>query len=367
MKPKLLCILHRSPPAHGAAKVGDFIGQSKKLREKYECKFITIKSSEVIGDIGKINFRKLYFAVKLYVRILNALIIFRPDKIYYTASIGGVAFYRDIFVSTLWKLYAKFTKMDLFYHYHTKGIDNFVSKSNKNLSLMNFFIKHANIILLSPLLEKDMQKINSYKKIFFLPNGVEDMMVQKDFKKYLEIKYTELKEIKVLYMAHMMKDKGYCEVLELARNNKMVKNIYYHFAGSWRDETDKKYFFDFVEKYQLEKQVVYHGFVSAEKKRKLFETTHILIYPSKNDAFPLSILEALSYGVPIVSTNEGSIPYMVNANSGIVIDNLQDLSKAFNEALGKFINIETASYCRQRYLKNFSLEKFEEHLVEIFI
>ena len=33
MKPKLLCILHRSPPAHGAAKVGDFIASSKKLNE----------------------------------------------------------------------------------------------------------------------------------------------------------------------------------------------------------------------------------------------------------------------------------------------------------------------------------------------
>ena len=39
MKPKLLCILHRAPPAHGAAKVGDFIASSKKLNKHFDCRF----------------------------------------------------------------------------------------------------------------------------------------------------------------------------------------------------------------------------------------------------------------------------------------------------------------------------------------
>jgi len=32
---KLPCILHRSPPAHGAVKVGDFIVSSEKLKSEY--------------------------------------------------------------------------------------------------------------------------------------------------------------------------------------------------------------------------------------------------------------------------------------------------------------------------------------------
>ena len=78
MKPKLLCILHRSPPAHGAAKVGDFIGESEKLQDTFECRFITIKSSDTIGDIGKIKIKKLYLVIELYFKVLFVLLFFRP-------------------------------------------------------------------------------------------------------------------------------------------------------------------------------------------------------------------------------------------------------------------------------------------------
>ena len=33
MKDKLLCILHRSPPHHGAANIGDFIAGSSHIKE----------------------------------------------------------------------------------------------------------------------------------------------------------------------------------------------------------------------------------------------------------------------------------------------------------------------------------------------
>ena len=91
MKPKLLCILHRSPPAHGAAKVGDLIASSKKLNKAFDCRFISIKSSHTIGDIGKINIKKFYYVAELYFKVLWLLLSFRPDKIYFTASIRSIA------------------------------------------------------------------------------------------------------------------------------------------------------------------------------------------------------------------------------------------------------------------------------------
>ena len=94
-KTKLLCILHYSPPAHGASKVGDFIKSSEKLKDEYDCRFIKIKSSDTIGDIGKVNFKKIYFVLELFFKILFMVLAFRPDKIYFTASVRGIAFYRD--------------------------------------------------------------------------------------------------------------------------------------------------------------------------------------------------------------------------------------------------------------------------------
>ena len=124
--------------------------------------------------------------------------------------------------------------------------------------------------------------------------------------------------------------------------------------------------FAFVEKHKLEKNISYHGFVSGEAKRKLFQDAHMLVYPSKNDAFPLTLLESLSFGVPVLSTNEGSITYILDKKSGIVIKDLNELEKAFVIAVDTLANRETAQYCRKRYLDNFSIEQFENNLVELF-
>lgn len=363
MKSKLLCILHRSPPAHGAAKVGDFIASSKKLKEEYNCRFITIKSSDTIGDIDKVKLKKFYLVAELYVKVFWILLTFRPEKIYFTASVRSMAFYRDLLVSTLWKAYRLFKPAEVFYHYHTKGIDEFVSASRQNLKLTRFFVKDVNLLLLSPLLEKDFEKVQTYKKILFLPNGVEDAMKTEDFETYTTMKYRNVETIEVLYLAHMMIEKGYRDVLELAKKTK-GQNVRYQFAGGWKDEKIKTEFFAFVKEHGLEEQIVYHGFVSGHPKKSLFKNAHIFLYPTRFEAFGLAIIEALSYGVPVIATDEGSIPYILDEKSGIVLDNVQKLPEALEIAKQRFLNKETALYCRQRYLDNFSLEQFENNLVE---
>jgi glycosyltransferase involved in cell wall biosynthesis len=361
-KQKLLCILHYSPPAHGASKVGDFIKSSEKLKNEFDCRFIKIKSSDTIGDIGKINFKKIYFVLELFFKILFMVLIFRPDKIYFTASVKGVAFYRDLLLSTIWKFYGLFKPCEVFYHYHTKGVKEFI-KNPRNLKLTRFFLNNINIILLSSILKDDLQGIETYKKIIYLSNGVEDNFINDNFEEYISKKAFD-KDINILYLAHMMRDKGCFEAIELVNKHKSV-NIHFHFAGGWQNKEDEKKFLNYIKENQLEKFTTLHGFISGDKKKELFKSSHLLLYPSKNDAFPLTLLEAFSYGLPVLATNEGSIPFIIDHKSGIVINNLNKLDLAFGEILEKDINIETARYCRKRYLENFSLEQFERNLLEV--
>jgi glycosyltransferase involved in cell wall biosynthesis len=362
-KQKILCILHRSPPVHGAAKVGNFIGESKKLNEEFDCRFITIKSSDTIGDIGKVNFKKFYLVAELYIKVLWMLLFFRPDKLYFTVSVSSIAFYRDLLISTLYKTYSYLTSLDIYYHYHTKGIERFVSSSSRNLKLTNFFVKDVNIVLLSPLLNGDFNKVTGYKKILYLANGVENNYTKEEFNEYIFNKNFE--NINILYLSNMIKSKGYFEVLKLASLN---KNFHFHFAGGWQDKSNEKEFFEYIEKNSLKNIVTFHGFVNDEEKKKLFENTSVFIFPTRyeNEAFPLSILEAFSYGLPVISTDEASIPFIIDDKSGIVIESLSNLLNAFNDAIDRFVNITSAQYCRKRYLDNFSLEQFEENLVRIF-
>jgi glycosyltransferase involved in cell wall biosynthesis len=364
-KPKLLCILHRSPPDHGAAKVGDFIASSNKLKENFECRFITIKSSKTINDIGKVNLKKVYYSIELYSIILWALLWFKPQKIYFTVSIRSVAFYRDLLISILLKVYKKFrSTTEVYYHYHTKGVDEFVSSSERNLKLTRFFIKDVNLILLSPVLEKDFKRVQTFKQVFYLPNGVEDLAEHEKFDGMIESKYGQTQFLEVLFLSNMIKSKGYFKVLELANKTK-DQSIYYNFAGNWQNSDDKKEFFNYIEQNNLTEKVTFHGFVNGVEKQNIFKKAHLFILPTRYDAFPLSILEALSFGVPVIATNEGSIPYILNKKTGIVLDDDKKLNEAFEVAKKKLLNKETARHCRAHFLKNFTLETFEENLIHI--
>ncbi len=364
-KSKLLCILHQSPPAHGAAKVGDLIASSQKLKDNFECRFITIKSSDTISDIGKVNLKKIYCVFELYVKVFWALLRFRPQRIYFTASIRSVAFYRDLFVSILWKVYKIFKpKTKVYYHYHTKGINEFVSSSKRNLKLTQFFIKDVNLILLSHILEKDFEKVLTFKKVFYLQNGIENVVEQKRFESLIESKYEQKEFLEVLYLSNMFKSKGYFNVLELA-NETNDQSIYYNFAGSWQNNNDRNEFFDYIEQNNLTNKVTFHGFVKGNEKRELYEKAHIFILPTHNDTSSLSIMEALSYGIPVIATNEGSIPYILNGKTGIVIKDVKKLDEALITAKKKLCNKDTAVYCREYFLKNFTFRIFEENFINI--
>ena len=362
---KILLILHQSPPPHGAAKVGDFIATSEKLRDSFECKFIKIKSSETVEDIGRIRLNKLFFALALFFRVMFMLAKFRPDKIYFTASISGIAFYRDLLLSVLWKCYSSLNGAQVFYHYHTKGIDNFVSKSIVHLVLTRFFLRNVNVILLSRILIKDFEKARVYKKVFFLSNGIKNQIDESTFEQIIEKKYENPNQIQVLYLSQLTKEKGYDEVLALASHT-LGRNIHYHFAGGWQSPEDKDFFFEFVEKNNLNNSVTYHGFVSGISKENLFATAHLLAYPSRNDAFPLTILEALSYGVPVVASNQGSIPMMLDSESGVVVSDLKNFIGGFEKSMTSLISQQAARYCRERFVKDFTLENFEINLIGVF-
>ena len=58
---------------------------------------------------------------------------------------------------------------------------------------------------------------------------------------------------------------------------------------------------------QLEHCIEFAGWVDGEAKKKLLRSSQCLILPSYNEGLPVAILEALSYGVPVVSTDVGSI------------------------------------------------------------
>jgi glycosyltransferase involved in cell wall biosynthesis len=68
-----------------------------------------------------------------------------------------------------------------------------------------------------------------------------------------------------------------------------------------------------------------------------------------HEGVPVALVEAMSYGVPVVATNTGAIPELVNANTGILVPpaNAAALAEALERALTQRFAVRAAALGRQ--------------------
>ena len=74
----------------------------------------------------------------------------------------------------------------------------------------------------------------------------------------------------------------------------------------------------------LEKYVTFYGAVSHNDIQGIYDRYDIFMNASNVDNFPLTILEAFACGLPVVSTNVGGIPYMVEDRVTGLLVNRED-------------------------------------------
>lgn len=366
-KEKTLFILHCSPPIHGASKAGDSILTSAKIKEELTSKFIKIKSSKTIDEVGLFRMLKMVYFLELFIKVGLALIFFRPKIVYYTPSPAGFAFYRDLVVSLPIKFYRLFCKSTMFYHYHSRGINKFVTKSPTNRKLTNFLLKGSSIILGSKILKFESEQLTSPNHVFYLNNGVVDQLTNEAFEVIVRARLSD-STLRLLFLSNLMKEKGYDVVLDIAKTMKSngYKDVKIDFAGSWGSQEDEIYFNEYVSAHQLDHIVTYHGLVSGKKMDELFRASKIFIFPStyRKEVFPLSILEALSYGVPVLAFDIAAVSEIINPKTGILTTKeriFEDLKTMINN-----VGNEDAYYSsRNVYLQQYGVDVFIDRLLEI--
>ncbi len=66
--------------------------------------------------------------------------------------------------------------------------------------------------------------------------------------------------------------------------------------------------FDFIEKHNLEKDIRFTGFIKDHEVPIVYKQAAMFIFPSLYEGFGLPILEAMSCGVPVLSSDRASLP-----------------------------------------------------------
>ena len=76
--------------------------------------------------------------------------------------------------------------------------------------------------------------------------------------------------------------------------------------GEMEREIDSK-----IEEYNLNGNIINKGWVSGEVKENCFKEADVLVLPSYKEGMPMVILEAFSYGLPVIATNISGIPELI--------------------------------------------------------
>jgi glycosyltransferase involved in cell wall biosynthesis len=69
----------------------------------------------------------------------------------------------------------------------------------------------------------------------------------------------------------------------------------------------------------LSAHVRHVGYVGSEDRRSLYEGARMLVQPSHEEGFGLTVLEAMTAGVPVVAANRGALPELVE-EAGLLVD-----------------------------------------------
>ena len=153
------------------------------------------------------------------------------------------------------------------------------------------------------------------------------------------------KSLRLLFLSNMIPSKGYIDVLHAI---KLLHDeglpVVADFVGRWQSDAERDTFMNYVAANDLRNVVTAHGGISDRMLIKQFYlNADVFLLPTyyPNEAQPLSIVEAINAGTPVVTTHHASIPSMVREHAEEAIFVPSQSSVAIAEALRKLSATET--------------------------
>ncbi|MDH6456561.1 glycosyltransferase involved in cell wall biosynthesis [Fusobacterium sp. PH5-7] len=238
-----------------------------------------------------------------------------------------------------------------------------VSISNEYNSYLNYYSKWEERI------QKLLKKLNIENRLILISQGEYLKKKAKDLYKLpenIEIKYFsnpikiqnrvnfDLKKDSVIFLGRLTPVKRPWIYFELA---KLFPEKIFYVCGQG-DEIS-----EILEKYKNIKNLKFMGHIFGEEKDKLLKEAKVLVNTSIHEAIPVSFLEAISYGLKILSCQN---PDDITANNGyftgtVLGDGYEEIEK-FQKGL---------KYCFDNYNESEILESIkkirENHNLEKFI
>lgn len=285
----------------GPASKNDKAGISTIL-ETYQSLCETFKCISTYEKInGKVSY-SVYF--KAYIPLIRYLFS-QNIRIVHIHGASNGSFWRKAPIILLAHIFRK----KIIFHCHGGGFKDFY---NTHPRIISYILKKCDTICaLSSSWKIFFEREIGCKKVCVIPNVIDkpnDSIIHREYHGVCNI----------LFLGKICKDKGVYDLITTIGENQNF------FRGKIKLYLGGNGFIDkmntFINKFNINDMIEYVGYVSGQKKKELFHQCHIFILPSYYEGIPLSILEAMSYHMPIIATNVGGIPEIVeDGKEGILI------------------------------------------------
>ena len=198
------------------------------------------------------------------------------------------------------------------------------------------------------------------KKIIKLSLESEKKYRDGDYKGAVEekrkIDRSKLKTIS--FLSNITKEKGIIEFLDVCmRLNDEFHDLQFFLAGPLIDSEvlDDPRFRNLIES----KNFFYLGPIYGDDKKNFFKNTDLLLFPTKYkiEAEPVTIIEALSYSIPVVSNDKGSITDILDNSSGLITAENEFVNSAYEYIKNSLANHDQYNFNSCEAQKRFNALK----------
>ena len=289
-------------------------------------------------------------------RIIFYKLIYRVELVHiHMASYGS--FYRKSIIISLCKM----LHIKVVLHCHGACFEKFYDsvKESKKEYIKKTFAKTEKVIVLSESWKEFFKTIVDENKIAVLYNSVNVPN---------KIDRNDLNKVPTgLFLGRIGKRKGAYDLIEAV---KALKNegitLKILMAGDGEIQKAK----DIIKKENIEDRIEVLGWIDNKQKEEYLKSSDFYILPSYDEGMPMSVLEAMSYSLPVITTDVGGIPEIIqNEENGILIK--PGDSKEIAKTIKQLLNDEKL---RQKISKNayktiynkFNLDNYINSLDKIY-
>ena len=141
-----------------------------------------------------------------------------------------------------------------------------------------------------------MEKCGALDKSVFIPNGI-DTVSHSESTSFLE-RHGIRQGTYLLAVGRLTPEKGLEYLVEAANRLPQVQQVV--IAGASDHDTAYR---EQLEKLDNGKKVIFTGFTTGEDLRQLYSHARCFVLPSVNEGFPMVLLEAMAYRLPILCSD----------------------------------------------------------------